>query len=122
MGKNTYYKKIELDEQLLFDSEIARKYKIYRYKNNKNEIKNSLNAKLVTVIIEEYIQENNIKCEELYYPTFSGIARVYPESVYKPAIEQFLEKQCANESNQYYKAKNGAKYKFTYSISDFTTI
>lgn len=111
MGKNTYYKKIELDQQLLFDTEIARKYKIYRTKDAKDEVKNSLNAKLVEVIIKDYVENNKLEFEELYYPKASGIARVYPESIYKPAIESFLE-QCYDEGIQYYKAKNGAKYRF----------
>lgn len=113
MGKRTYYKKIESDEEMLFSTEIARKYKIYRINNGTDKVNNSLNGKLIEVIINEYIEENKLKIEELYYPTFSGISRVYPESVYKPALEIFLERQCIDSNKKYYKDKNGIIYKIS---------
>ncbi|GFZ31742.1 hypothetical protein CSC2_22680 [Clostridium zeae] len=76
-----YYKKLETEEQMLFDSEIARLFKIYKIQDKKDfgEVVGAPYFSLVKKIIAEYMEENNLELEELYYPTYSGMAVVCPE-------------------------------------------
>lgn len=110
----SYYKKLEIEEQMLFDSEIARLYKIYKIQDKKDfgEVVGAPYFSLVKKIISEYIEENSIELEEMYYPTFGGMGLVYPESVYKPAVEAFLVNRYFHNLTQVYKSKDGKEYKF----------
>ncbi|GKU23660.1 hypothetical protein [Clostridium folliculivorans] len=112
----SYYKKIDVEEQMLFDSEIARLFKIYSVANKKDfgEVIGKPHYALVKVILDEYIKENNIELEELYYPTYLGMGQVYPESVYNPAIERFLEEHYWYDLTQTYTSKDGKEYKFVW--------
>jgi hypothetical protein len=89
----TYYKKIFKEEEMLFDQEIARLYKIYkvRTKDDVDSITSTPNATLVNIIINDYITKNNIEMEELYYPSNAVLRNVYPARIYVPAIENFLK-------------------------------
>jgi hypothetical protein len=110
----SYYKKVEIKEQMLFDSEIARLYRIYKIQDKKDfgEVVGTPYFSLVKKIISEYIEENEIGLEELYYPTFGGMALVYPKYIYKPAIENFIENYNVYDLTQVYKSKDGKEYKF----------
>jgi hypothetical protein len=97
---------------------LRRMYKMYKVQTKDvfGEVQGHPYFSLVETLINECIEENKLEIEELYYPSFTTIDRVYSESVYKPAIETFLEKQY-NSETQYYKAKDGGKYRFNWEIS-----
>ena len=79
----TYYKKIKKEEHMLYAKEIAKKYGILSM-NNKEA------TRLVTKVLDEYIEKNNIQEEQLYYITKNGYpSRVYPRHVYMQAMSEF---------------------------------
>ena len=79
-----YYKIVQSEEHMLYAKEIAILYGIL----NKN---NAGDAVKVSKIIKQYLIDNKIGYEQLYYNTKYGLSKVYPESIYKPAMEQYLK-------------------------------
>ena len=84
----TYYKPINLEEHMLYSSEIANMYELTLPNGNPR-------TRLVTNVIRKYIHENLIDPPYVsyYYETKHGLREVYPEGLYKPAIETYMKEE-----------------------------
>ena len=74
-----YYKQIESEEHMLFITEIAKTYHVDPLTTRK--------------VIKEYAKKKNIVIEPLYYNTSRGLTRVYPSSLFEPAMLLYIEKE-----------------------------
>lgn len=77
-------KKIELEEHMLSSSEVAAIYGLFT-----QESKNP-HGLMVSAILRQYIIKNNLNIAEYYYPHSKGCMRVYPNTVWKPALDKFI--------------------------------
>jgi hypothetical protein len=68
---------------MLYANEIAIRYGLVENDKPKS-------AK-VTSILKRYAKKNNIVIHPLYYHTQYGLKRVYPEALYKPAMEEYVK-------------------------------
>lgn len=86
----TYYKSVKSNEHMLYASEIADMCGIL-------SVANMPASRLITAILNRYIEKHNIKHEQLYYLTRSGfMTKVYPKDIYENAIIDF-SKELAKE-------------------------
>ena len=69
-------------EHMLSATELAKCYGLYTLNNNPNGM-------LVTNILADYIENNNINVAEYYYPHSKGCMRVYSAHIYHPALLDF---------------------------------
>jgi len=68
----TYYKELQSDEHMLFAKEIAELYGVTSQK--------------VASIIEHYAKQHEIVVPRLFYKTKYGLARVYSQELWSPAM------------------------------------
>lgn len=81
----TYYKEVQIEEHMLYASEIATMYGICLTVGD-----NKPHAQLVTSIIDDYVKAYAPQIEPLFYRS-KFMARVYPEALYLPAIYRFFK-------------------------------
>lgn len=79
-----YYLEVEYEEHMLYANEISGIYNMFTGIN-------SLSTAKVTSILKKYAKNNNIEIQPLYYHTRYGLKRVYPESLYKPAMDEYIK-------------------------------
>jgi hypothetical protein len=84
-------KKIQCPEHMLSATEIASLYGIYRVPG-KNGEKLKPNPLIVGTVLKEYDIEKNLNISEFYYSHSRGCMRVYPEMLWRPAMEEFIYK------------------------------
>lgn len=86
-----YYKPVILEEHMLYSSEIANIYGLTLPNGNPR-------TRLVTNVIRKYIHENltDPTYVSYYYETRHGLREVYPEGLYKPAIEAYIKEEEQN--------------------------
>jgi len=78
-----YYLEVEYEEHMLYANEISGIYgEAYGI---------SLTTAKVSAILNKYAKNNNIDNPKLFYHTKWGLKRVYPEALYKPAMEEYVE-------------------------------
>lgn len=94
MSKTYTYLRVEhvqSDEHMLFASELAMVYRIFTVKKIGDSYKvNVAHTALVAAYIKDYAERNGIEPPDLFYLTKSGLSRVYPESLYRPAIAELI--------------------------------
>lgn len=117
-------KKFQCQEHMLSATEIASFYGIY----NKVGEKLKPNPLVVGAILREYNDVKNLNISEFYYPHGHGCMRVYPEMLWKPAMDEFIYKNELYKNptdKQYFKVEKELKtYSYYYQkpnlIIDFT--
>lgn len=67
---------------MLYAKEIA---ELFGLKNSSGNTYNGMGT-----MINRYISENGIEYEQLYYNTAHGLCKVYPSSIYVPAVKWYL--------------------------------
>lgn len=80
----TYFKPVLKEEHMLYANEIARMYGIV-----------TRTGKPANTFVGAYLREISNKTkgyEQLYYSTQHGMNRVYPASLYRPAMNGLLER------------------------------
>lgn len=103
----TYYVPIQLEDHLLYSSEIASKYRIKSDKNG------TPHAQLISMVINDYLAQYEVNAGDIYYQTSHGLAKVYPKEIYEPAMGQFLKKYTQyNVTYQYLSLGNAKTYRF----------
>lgn len=121
-------KKIQCMEHMLSATEIASIYGIHKVPSKIGE-KLKPNPLVVGAVLREYNIAKNLNISEFYYPHGRGCMRVYPEMLWKPAMNEFIYKnelyKHQNEK-QYFKVDRELKtYSYYYKepnlIVDFTT-
>lgn len=80
-----YFIEVFSEEHMLFAKEIASLYDIMDSKGNPN-------YSLVGKAINEYIKENNIEYNQLFYNTKNGLRKVFPKHIYIPALKYYKDK------------------------------
>lgn len=80
-----YYLEVFYEEHMLYANEIATQYGLVDQSGKPM-------ASKVTSILKSYAKRNNMELKTLYYHTKYGLKRVYPESLYKSAMEDYLGK------------------------------
>lgn len=68
---------------MLYAKEIA---ELFNLKNASGKIYNGMGS-----MISRYILENGIEYEQLYYNTQYGVKKVYPASIYVPAVKWYIK-------------------------------
>ena len=96
-------KKIQCQEHMLSATEIANIYGIYKVPDKIGENLKP-NPIVVGAILREYDTVKNLNISEFYYPHSHGCMRVYPEIVWKPAMDEFIYK------NELYKNPTDKQY------------
>lgn len=120
-------KKIQCPEHMLSATEIANIYGIYRVPDRSGE-KLKPNPLVVGAILREYDIVKNLNISEFYYPHGRGCMRVYPEMLWKPAMDEFIYKNELYKhptEKQYFRVDRESKtYSYYYKepslIIDFT--
>ena len=121
-------KQIQCPEHMLSATEIATIYGIYRVPNKVGE-KLKPNPLVVGAVLKEYDIAKNLNISEFYYPHGRGCMRVYPEILWKPAMDEFIYKNELYKhpiEKQFFKVDRESKtYSYYYKepslIIDFTT-
>jgi len=83
------------EEHMLYLGEIAEIYGLYSKRKDAlfGDYPNKPHSLLVKAIILEYMEAVGIMEEDAYYfPAGKGLSRVYPATLYQPAMCFFLEK------------------------------
>ncbi|MDV3428308.1 MAG: hypothetical protein LIR50_15025 [Bacillota bacterium] len=86
-----YYRKVNKEEHMLFAKEIAIKYGIYT-------VNNLPHSRLISHILME-IRLHTADCEQLYYSTRNGLAKVYPAYIYKQ-VKKYLNEYSYKENDR----------------------
>lgn len=73
----------EINEHMLYPSEIAILYGLIKY--DKPQYLS------VTHAITKYCKDNSIEYRPFYYNTRNGLRKVYPAAIYVPAMESYLK-------------------------------
>jgi hypothetical protein len=81
-------KEVFMEEHMLSASEIAAMFGIYS--NGKTARPHSF---LVAAILREFIERNNLNISDYFYPHSNGVMKVYPELVWKKAMNTFVFEQ-----------------------------
>ena len=84
-------KKIQCSEHMLSATEIASIYGIYKVPTKDGE-KLKPNPLVVGTILKEYDITKNLNLSEFYYPYGRGCMRVYPEILWRTAMNEFVYK------------------------------
>jgi hypothetical protein len=77
-------KKVELEEHMLSASEIATIYNIFTVEGKQPH------GLMISALLRQFIDKTNLNVAEYYYPHSRGAMRVYPEMVWKPAMNKFI--------------------------------
>ena len=120
-------KKIQCSEHMFSATEIATIYGIYRVPSKVGE-KLKPNPLVVGAVLKEYDITKNLNISEFYYPHGRGCMRVYPEMLWKPAMDEFIYKSELYKNpieKQFFKVDRESKtYSYYYKepslIIDFT--
>ena len=72
----TYFIEQDMEEHMLFAKEIG-------------EIV-GLSSRMVSARIDKYCKEKNVILQKFYYKTKYGLARVYPEMIWKLTFDHIL--------------------------------
>lgn len=90
-----YLLELTSEEHMLFISEIAQLYGILTKKGEKN-------SRVVNLVLEEYRRlQNNKEYPVIYFEGRLDRIRVYPFSVYDPALRWFLGRVKLTHATQY---------------------
>lgn len=84
MDKYVYYMRIEHEEHMLYANEIAKMYGMF-----KNNNPNHPDSAKVVNIMKKYAKSHDIEIKDIYYHTKYGLKKVYPEILYRTAIEEY---------------------------------
>lgn len=77
-----YYREYINEEHMLFAYEIAAIYNLGPH--------DRATENLIHKIIKEHIKNNNVLFNPIYYQVSKGLKKVYPESIWRPAIENYI--------------------------------
>lgn len=97
-----YYRKVVLKEHLYFAYELAIMFNIQNVSGNPH-------TRMVKSIILDYMTENNILYEPIYYNTSKGLKEVYAIDMFLAALNRATKHTVDNK----YIALSGTKYNFT---------
>ena len=81
-----YYIQVNSEEHMLYANEIARLYKI-------NTIEGKPHKNFVSKYLEWYADNYISDYYQLYYQTRYGLTKVYPQSLYQPAMKLLIDTQ-----------------------------
>jgi hypothetical protein len=111
----TYYNKINLEEHMLYASEIAYIYGIMTVNNNPA-------TNLVSTLLDDYVKKNNLTKYQLYYKTQKGfMTKVYPMDIYSEVMCDFAKSlaqkyESFTDKNKIFKVNiNNKNYSFKIS-------
>lgn len=76
-------KEVFMQEHMLSSTELARLFGLYTLNNNPNGL-------LVTRILADFVRDSNLNVSDYFYPHGRGVMRVYPEIVYRKALNDFV--------------------------------
>lgn len=78
----TYYKKLQLNEHMLYADEILDIFKEY--------LPTETTPKKIHSIIAKYCKDNNKDDPSLYYNTRGGLKKVYPKELWYNALIKYI--------------------------------
>lgn len=109
-----YFTPVMKKEHMLYSSELGRIYKIYTTKKITGPLyAKSPHSRLITEMINDYAQDNNIPNEVLFAHTLKGLARVYPKALYEKAMEWFFVNiKDTTDVSYMYTTNKGIKFRF----------
>lgn len=97
-----------MEEHMLSATELASIYGLETLKHKPNAI-------LVGLILFDYVKDTNLNIAEYYYPHKKGVMRVYPEMLYKKALEKFVFDLEPFKQKVYVSKYERRKVKFIYA-------
>lgn len=99
-----YGKDVDIEEHMLYSSEIAELFKIYNGKY--------YYGALVTQAIKDYVTINGIDDNNYFYNTRYGVKKVYPCNIYINAMKYMFANTMVIENASYYISLDNKKYKY----------
>lgn len=100
--------KVQMEEHMLSATELASMYRLETLKHKPNAI-------LVGLILSDYVKDTNLNIAEYYYPHKKGVMRVYPEVLYRKALEEFVFDLEPFKQKVYISRYEKRKVKFIYA-------
>lgn len=88
-------KEFTSEEHMLSCTEIASMYCLKHCSSKKPH------SSLVSRVIKDYINSRNIKVDEIWYLGGRHAMRVYPEEIWKPALNNFVYDMHLNKNGEY---------------------
>ena len=99
--------KVKMEEHMLSATELASMYGLYTNNNNPNGL-------LISCILSDYVTEHGMNVSEYYYPHGKGVMRVYPELIYKQALNEFTFMLNPGDRDTYYMKSEKKKVNYLY--------